>query len=138
MKSITLSFPHQIFRLIALHDRQCLPFTLNHSLISNSLCMSAHDIFVSDISFNYEAAVCGGIPIIHSLHSDFLADRITKIRGIMNGTVKYIFVRVRVCGCVTVYVWMYASEFVIRIICVCVRLLVCTCTCVYMYEHMTG
>jgi hypothetical protein len=32
--------------------------------------------------------VCGGIPIIHSLHSDFLADRITKIRGIMNGTVR--------------------------------------------------
>eukprot|EP00596_Hydrurales_sp_CCMP1899_P003918 CAMPEP_0119039076 /NCGR_PEP_ID=MMETSP1177-20130426/8382_1 /TAXON_ID=2985 /ORGANISM="Ochromonas sp, Strain CCMP1899" /LENGTH=446 /DNA_ID=CAMNT_0007002507 /DNA_START=140 /DNA_END=1480 /DNA_ORIENTATION=- len=41
------------------------------------------------VSFNYEAAVCGGIPIIHSLHSDFLADKITKIRGIMNGTTNY-------------------------------------------------
>jgi homoserine dehydrogenase len=40
------------------------------------------------VSFNYEAAVCGGIPIIHSLQTDFLADKVTKIRGIMNGTVR--------------------------------------------------
>ena len=29
------------------------------------------------VKFNYEAAVCGGIPIIHSLQTDFLADKIT-------------------------------------------------------------
>jgi hypothetical protein len=39
------------------------------------------------LSFNFEAAVCGGIPIIHSLHTDFLADEVTSIMGIMNGTV---------------------------------------------------
>lgn len=39
--------------------------------------------------FNYEAAVCGGIPIIHSLQTDFLADRIHKIQGIMNGTTNF-------------------------------------------------
>lgn len=38
-------------------------------------------------SFNFEAAVCGGVPIIHSLHTDFLADEVTTIMGIMNGTV---------------------------------------------------
>ena len=32
------------------------------------------------VKFCYEAAVCGGIPIIHTLHSDFLGDDITKVR----------------------------------------------------------
>ena len=41
------------------------------------------------ISTTFQAAVCGGIPIIHSLQTDFMADRITKIRGIMNGTTNY-------------------------------------------------
>ena len=36
------------------------------------------------VSFNYEAAVCGGIPIIHSLQTDFMADRITKVGGTDN------------------------------------------------------
>lgn len=33
--------------------------------------------------------MCGGIPIIHSLHSAYLGDRITKVMGIMNGTTNY-------------------------------------------------
>lgn len=41
------------------------------------------------LSFNFEAAVCGGVPIIHSLHTDFLADEVTSIMGIMNGTVSH-------------------------------------------------
>lgn len=42
-----------------------------------------------NVKFCYEAAVCGGIPIIHSLQSDFLGDNITKIMGIMNGTTNF-------------------------------------------------
>jgi homoserine dehydrogenase len=41
------------------------------------------------VKFLYEAAVCGGIPIIHALHTDFLADKVTKIMGIMNGTTNF-------------------------------------------------
>ena len=41
------------------------------------------------VSFNYEAAVCGGIPIIHTLQTDFLSDRISKVMGIMNGTTNF-------------------------------------------------
>lgn len=41
------------------------------------------------VTFNYEAAVCGGIPIIHTLQTDFLADNITKVMGIMNGTTNF-------------------------------------------------
>lgn len=33
------------------------------------------------VKFCYEAAVCGGIPIIHTLQSDFLGDSINKIMG---------------------------------------------------------
>ena len=40
-------------------------------------------------SFNFEASVCGGIPIIHTLQTDFLADNIKKIQGIMNGTTNF-------------------------------------------------
>jgi len=41
------------------------------------------------VSFNYEAAVCGGIPIIHTLQTDYACDRITKVMGIMNGTTNF-------------------------------------------------
>jgi homoserine dehydrogenase len=36
------------------------------------------------VSLLYEAAVCGGIPVIRSLQSDFVGDEITKISGIIN------------------------------------------------------
>lgn len=42
-----------------------------------------------DVKFCFEAAVCGGIPIIHSLQSDFLGDTIRKVMGIMNGTTNF-------------------------------------------------
>ena len=41
------------------------------------------------VNFSYEAAVCGGIPIIRSLQSDYLSDSITKVMGIMNGTTNF-------------------------------------------------
>ena len=41
------------------------------------------------VSFNYEAAVCGGIPIIHTLQTDFPCDDIHKVMGIMNGTTNF-------------------------------------------------
>ncbi len=41
----------------------------------------------------YEAAVCGAIPIIHSLQESLQANRIDKIYGIVNGTTNYILTR---------------------------------------------
>ena len=41
----------------------------------------------------YEAAVCGAIPIIHSLEESFQANRIDCIYGIVNGTTNYILTR---------------------------------------------
>jgi homoserine dehydrogenase len=39
--------------------------------------------------FAYEAAVCGSIPIIHSLQTDYISNCIRSIRGIMNGTTNF-------------------------------------------------
>jgi homoserine dehydrogenase len=36
-----------------------------------------------------EAAVCGGIPIIHALQSCYAGDTIQSVSGIMNGTTNY-------------------------------------------------
>jgi homoserine dehydrogenase len=41
------------------------------------------------VEFRFEAAVCGGIPIIRSLQSDFVGDDITMISGIINGCTNY-------------------------------------------------
>jgi len=41
------------------------------------------------VEFRYEAAVCGGIPIIRSMQSDFVGDEITMISGIINGCTNF-------------------------------------------------
>ncbi|CBJ26029.1 Homoserine dehydrogenase [Ectocarpus siliculosus] len=41
------------------------------------------------VTFGYEAAVCGGIPIIATLQNDYLGDKILKVCGIMNGTTNF-------------------------------------------------
>lgn len=32
-----------------------------------------------DVKFAYEAAVCGGIPIIHTLQNDYLGDQVSQV-----------------------------------------------------------
>jgi len=39
--------------------------------------------------FRYEAAVCGGIPIIRSMQSDFVGDNIQLMSGIINGCTNF-------------------------------------------------
>lgn len=41
------------------------------------------------VQFCYEAAVCGGIPIINSLQSDYVGDEISSIAGIINGCTNF-------------------------------------------------
>ena len=41
------------------------------------------------VRFGYEAAVCGGIPIIHTMQDGHMVDSITKVMGIMNGTTNF-------------------------------------------------
>jgi len=42
-----------------------------------------------DVEFRYEAAVCGGIPIIRSMQSDLVGDDVTMISGIINGCTNF-------------------------------------------------
>lgn len=41
------------------------------------------------VKFAYEAGVCGGIPVIHTLQSAFKGDIINEVMGICNGTTNY-------------------------------------------------
>ena len=41
------------------------------------------------VEFRYEAAVCGGIPIIRSMQSDFVGDDIQMLSGIINGCTNF-------------------------------------------------
>jgi homoserine dehydrogenase len=43
-----------------------------------------------NVQFGFEAAVCGGIPIIHALQRDFLGDDIVQLSGIINGCTNFI------------------------------------------------
>jgi homoserine dehydrogenase len=73
--------------------------TANKALIAD--CMSEIESHLSTIhekesklnkdltQFRYEAAVCGGIPIINSLQSDYVGDSITMIAGIINGCTNF-------------------------------------------------
>ncbi|CAE8730727.1 unnamed protein product, partial [Polarella glacialis] len=49
-------------------------------------------------SFSYEAAVCGGIPIIQTLKHDYVGDRVTSIMGIMNGTTNFMLSKMAIEG----------------------------------------
>jgi homoserine dehydrogenase len=48
--------------------------------------------------FRYEAAVCGGIPIIRSLQSDFVGDDIEMLSGIINGCTNFMLTAMDVHG----------------------------------------
>jgi len=41
------------------------------------------------VKFAFEASVCGGIPVIHTLQSSFKGDIINEVMGICNGTTNY-------------------------------------------------
>tara|TARA_Y100001970_G_C14191209_1_gene835503 strand:+ start:586 stop:1881 length:1296 start_codon:yes stop_codon:yes gene_type:complete len=44
----------------------------------------------NNVNLEFEAAVCGGVPIIRSLKEGLIANKISKVYGIFNGTSNYI------------------------------------------------
>merc|ERR1740139_1565618 len=50
---------------------------------------NAKRVGLPPVEFRYEAAVCGGIPIIRSLLSDFVGDDVKEISGIINGCTNF-------------------------------------------------
>ena len=64
--------------------------TANKALIAkygDKLSKIAED---NKVNLEFEAAVCGGVPIIRSLKEGLIANKINKVYGIFNGTSNYI------------------------------------------------
>lgn len=62
--------------------------TANKALIAAHL-PEIEALLTNEVEFRYEAAVCGGIPIIRSLQSDFVGDEISMLSGIINGCTNF-------------------------------------------------
>jgi len=64
--------------------------TANKALVSKYGDQLAKIAEKNKVNFEFEAAVCGGIPIIRSIKEGLIANNINKIYGILNGTSNYI------------------------------------------------
>lgn len=67
-----------------------------HVVTANKALMAKHGAELVELAatagvcLRYEASVCGGIPIINVLQSSLVAERITSLAGILNGTSNFI------------------------------------------------
>ena len=64
--------------------------TANKALIAKYGDVLAQIAEKNKVNLEFEAAVCGGVPIIRSLKESLIANKISKIHGIFNGTSNYI------------------------------------------------
>ncbi len=67
-----------------------------HVVTANKALLAEHwsEVFAAaeaaNVDVYYEAAVCGGVPIIRVLREGLASDRVERIHGIVNGTSNYI------------------------------------------------
>jgi len=64
--------------------------TANKALIAKHGDMLAKMAEKNKVNLEFEAAVCGGVPIIRSLKEGLIANTIDKVHGILNGTSNFI------------------------------------------------
>jgi homoserine dehydrogenase len=64
--------------------------TANKALIAKYGDELAKIAETNKVNLEFEAAVCGGVPIVRSLKEGLIANKISKIYGIFNGTSNYI------------------------------------------------
>ena len=64
--------------------------TANKALISKYGDKLAKIAEENNVNLEFEASVCGGVPIIRSLKEGLIANKIEKVYGIFNGTSNYI------------------------------------------------
>ena len=64
--------------------------TANKALIAKYGDQLARIAEKNKVNLEFEAAVCGGIPIIRSIKEGLIANNISKIYGVLNGTSNYI------------------------------------------------
>jgi homoserine dehydrogenase len=79
--------------ILAAMDRGKHVVTANKALLSThweELVTRAEE---RRVSFGFEGAVAGGIPLIHTIRRGLVANRIRRVTGIINGTCNYILTR---------------------------------------------
>ena len=64
--------------------------TANKALISKYGDTLSKIAEKNNVNLEYEAAVCGGVPVIRSIKEGLIANKISRIYGIFNGTSNYI------------------------------------------------
>ena len=64
--------------------------TANKALIAKYGDQLAKIAEVNKVNLEYEAAVCGGVPIVRSIKEGLIANKINKVYGIFNGTSNFI------------------------------------------------
>jgi homoserine dehydrogenase len=81
--------PYRVIKKALEHNKAVV--TANKALLAYHR-YNLQDI-AKDIPIGYEASVAGGIPIINALKVGLSANKITSIRGIMNGTSNYMLTK---------------------------------------------
>jgi len=87
--------------------RELAEATLNngkHLVTANKALLATHGTALAQLAeknkkqLSYEASVAGGIPIIKTMREALAGNRITSVRGILNGTCNYILTRMGQSG----------------------------------------
>ena len=69
--------------------------TANKALLANHGVELARLADENGVALNFEAAVAGGIPAIKTIRESLLANEISRVYGILNGTCNYILTRMQ-------------------------------------------
>jgi len=67
--------------------------TANKMLIATHGKEIFREIEANGVSINFEASVAGGIPVINGINENLAANKISGIKGIINGTTNYILTK---------------------------------------------
>jgi homoserine dehydrogenase len=75
-----------------------------HVVTANKAMVAHHGLTLAElaeqvgVTFGFEAAVAGGIPVIKALREGLAANRLSQVYGILNGTCNYILTTMRETG----------------------------------------
>lgn len=75
-----------------------------HVVTANKALLAHHGVALAKradengVALNFEAAVAGGIPAIKTIRESLLANDISRVYGILNGTCNYILTRMQIEG----------------------------------------
>jgi homoserine dehydrogenase len=75
-----------------------------HVVTANKALLAHHGAHLaalaeqSGLALKFEAAICGGIPIVKALREGLIAYEISAVRGILNGTCNYILTQMEATG----------------------------------------